>query len=304
MLENLSDMFFLSDDKFLSLSKDLSIAEIYHEAVHNHKIVTVEDAKLVDKWLVKLVKTIDIKNRHVSECLVSPFMDDSIKELSLRVPVTLNKTNLLASLYRSAVNIGRKLSFSISGDTVHAQCKATIVDTGPLSKLKPGESVTIHCPTLSDVNRVRYLVRCQGYELSTRMSTRLEGRDLVVTWPTDDKVSQVRPRFLSKRCMFDNWIDPQEWDTWLEIPEQFLSELHYYKQMASTHFTRSVKVKGTQFMKASTCLSKDKKQVVVRHLGQIIYRCDTNSVRNISASDIAGINVLLINIGKTYEDLL
>lgn len=297
-----SEMSGLNPSNFMVLEPEFSDADIYSEAVNNGKIVDIKINPSNCK-VVNVVEGQSVSLKHLVDCITLPFTKAITTELRVTIPNHINQTTLTSYLSRAKTRLNVKVSFRFVGDRLTAHRHSVSFDLKSLEQLSEGQTVSLKCDDFSAIAHMRYLVRKKQYELGVRLKTKMEGNTLQVTWPTElcDQVS--RPNYLSKRQLFDAWIDSQPWDVWVVLPEQWQQELAYHKQLASTHYSRSVKTKGISFVKSSICLSKHDGVVVVRSLGNVIHRTQSRSLNKLTVEDITAINNTLVTLGKTFEEI-
>lgn len=293
-LNNLTEIFDLKNLEYLVLDSKTSIADIYTEAQQNNLFVTIE-VGIYGQYIVRMADMRNATNSALAEYAIKPFTNHEFETTQMTIPEIVNQSSLLSALYRQRRLVGVDLRIELCNHILKIYRKEDAVHMAAINRLSKGKSITVSCPDYSDVNRLRYAIRKKQHNEGITLKTTTQGNRIKITWPNDSTEN-----INSKRIVFDNWIDQQPWDTWVVAHPDFVNDIAYCKHLASSHYSRSIKVKGYSFMRKSLCISKDRGEVVIRHMGMVIYQCGVKSVKEINKEAVA---VVLSNMGKTLEDL-
>lgn len=293
-LNNLTEIFDLKNLEYLVLDSKTSIADIYTEAQQNNLFVTIE-VGIYGQYIVRMSDMRNATNSSLAEYAIKPFTNQDFETTQMNLPDIVNQSSLLSALYRQRRLVGVDLRIELCNHILKIYRKEDAVHMAAINRLSKGKSITVLCPDYSDVNRLRYAIRKKQHNEGITLKTTTQGNRIRITWPNDSTEN-----INSKRTVFDNWIDQQPWDTWVVAHPDFVNDIAYCKHLASSHYSRSIKVKGYSFMRKSLCISKDRGEVVIRHMGMVIYKCGVKSVKEINKETVS---VVLSNIGKTLEDL-
>lgn len=307
-MNQLHEIFDAKIGDIMTFDVETSANDVYLEAYTNGKLISIETNPLYQNLVVKFLNIEQCTNILICNYLCNVFSVNDEPTTYLDLPDSINQHSLTTSLYKTIRGMGILANVRIFDDHIVLSPKNAIakpiLDKSALSVIK-GETVRIPINDNNDTARIRSGIhnRLKG----TPIITFVEGGHLVIS--RKDTTDTVKPSYThdtSAKSLFYIWVNNLEWDT----PSDYLpaattnDDYRHFSQLAGQNPLGCVKAKRGLFTKHSLCIAKDNGIVVVRYMGNIIYRTGSRSVKNITGNDVRGINLALSSLNKTYEDLV
>jgi hypothetical protein len=291
----------------LVFSGDTPVNDVYLEAYTNDKIVSIDINPAYQNLIVTFLNIEQCTNILICEYLCKVFSYTEDNSVFLKLPATISLNSLRTCVYKTIRSMDIAAKVVIEGNTLVLVKKKPSLDI-PLDKIMvrilTGETVEIPLKVNEDITNIRSLIYQRARSLGIKTSVIKYGHNILVS-KVPDTGKFIKPA-TSVKSLFNTWVNNLEWDT----PSEYLpatttnDDYRHFCQLAGQNPLGCIKAKRGLFTKHSLCIAKDNGIVVVRYMGDIIYRTGSRSVKELTSNDITGINLALSSLNKTYEDLI
>ena len=300
MKTNISDIFdALPGDKIV-LDKNVTvIADVYAEAIANHKWVSVDSHLINPTWIVEILNPDSLRNVDITNQIVgSDFygLDDDGRMI-LQFPDHINVSSLQSRIYAKCKGYSVKF---FDNNLILTKRIATFNTGVIMDEFRKGDVKTIgkkECVNLkSTITSLYKIASDHGITVSIKNSA----HSIIVTHKSDVSCESELPFAARLR----HWLKDLPYDMTVDIPERFTSvKSMVYINNVFGQSKYTCKVGHGRVTKRSGALRKRMGAIEVVVYEKVIKVINKPSLTNISKRDRTLINLVLKPYNKTYEDV-